>query len=100
MSWWERIGKRKTQDLTFGILNENQVPDKLKPKKIQSDSEYIDIFLRSMRVVDIRRGLKKFYGTVHCFIQIPHLLNQKDFQQGVSHRNYASGNCHHCLVSV
>jgi hypothetical protein len=35
------------------------------------ESAYISIFLRSARVADVRRGLRRFYGVVHSTTRLP-----------------------------
>lgn len=77
ISPWKDIFRKRAVDWAFGVLQANQVPDGLQPETIEADKSYLNIFLRSMRVVDVRRGLKKFYGTVHSFISFPHIYNQK-----------------------
>jgi len=72
MGWWNNILRQRASQWTYGALAPGQVPDRLEHRPVQADMEYVSIFLRSMRVVDVRRGLKKFYGTVHSFITLPY----------------------------
>jgi len=74
---WKDLWRKQATDWTFGVLQANQVPNGLESSPIEAHKAYVNIFLRSMRVVNVRQGLKKFYGTVHCFITLPHILNQK-----------------------
>lgn len=41
-------------------------------KEITATKEYVSINLKTMRVVNVRKGLSKFYGAVHSSISIPH----------------------------
>ncbi len=61
------------QQWTYAPLEADQVPDQLGHNPIQAEQAYISIFLRSMRVVNVRTALKKFYGTVHSYISLPYL---------------------------
>jgi hypothetical protein len=77
---WNNIFTRKAEDWTFQSLEANQIPDGKPSQPILADQSYIKIFLRSMRIVDVRKGLKKFYGVVHSFISLPHLEKTAEFQ--------------------
>lgn len=75
-SWWQNIWRERAKDWTLARLEANQVPDQLEHKPIQAGTAYLNVFLRSMRVVDVRRGLTRFYGTVHSFISLPSIATQ------------------------
>ncbi len=74
---WKDIWRKQATDWTFGVLGADQVPSGLKSNQIEAHKAYVNIFVRSMRVVDVRKALKKFYGTVHSFITLPHIFDQK-----------------------
>jgi hypothetical protein len=72
MGWWRDIWKTRSKRWLFAPLASGQVPDHLAQEQLNADSVYLNIFLRSMRVTDIRKGLSKFYGTVHSNISVPY----------------------------
>jgi hypothetical protein len=84
MGWQDRLKDafiEKNQDWTFDELDSKQIPDGKPPEVIERDKAYITIKLRSMRVVNVRKGVKKFYGAVHSFVTIGHLGSMKaEFQ--------------------
>src|SRR5215467_11995230 len=77
MGWWSRIWKQRAETWTVESLAANQVPDNIAQESITAEQDYIRIFLRSMRIVNIRKGLSKFYGTVHSYTSVPHLSGSK-----------------------
>jgi hypothetical protein len=74
-SIWNTLCAEKSNEWLFGKLEPSQIPFKINEGPIQVDQEYIDVFLRSMRIVHVRKGTKKFFGAVHSFITLP-ILNQ------------------------
>ena len=84
MGWRDRIKDvfiDKAKDWTFKQLSPNQIPNGKPGEPIEKNKAYITIKLRSMRVVNVRKALKKFYGAVHSFITLGHLGIQKaEFQ--------------------
>lgn len=73
MGWWTNIWKQNAEHWTYAPLNPNLVPNQVTHDEIQAEKAYISIFLRSMRVVNVRKGLSKFYGAVHSYISLSHL---------------------------
>jgi hypothetical protein len=73
MGWWKKIWTDQAEDWIFDYLSASQVPDKLARVAVASNSGYLSVFLRSFRVVNVRKGISKFYGTVHSFIAVPHI---------------------------
>lgn len=84
MGWKDRLKDifiDKAEDWTFKPLSPNQIPNGKPGESIEKNKAYITIKLRSMRVVNVRRGLGKFYGAVYSFIALGHLGTQKaEFQ--------------------
>lgn len=62
---------------TYEPLDPDQIPNKLQRVQVRQDSDYLSVFLRSMRVTDVRKGLKKFYGVVHCFSSLQYETGKK-----------------------
>jgi hypothetical protein len=77
MGWWSSLWKTRAESWTVGPLVANQVPDKIEHVPIKPDSAYIRLFLRSMRIVNVRKGLDRFYGTVHSYTSVPYLGGEK-----------------------
>jgi hypothetical protein len=72
MGWWKQIWKTKADDWVFGWLEPQQVPLGAQSGVVQPGRSYLNIFLKSARLVDVRRGLTRFYGAVHSFMKVPH----------------------------
>jgi hypothetical protein len=61
LSLIDKIFRSRKTEFTFGHIG--TLGSVLKP-----DSAYLNVVLLSSRVVDVRKGLSKFYGTVHSSI--------------------------------
>ncbi|MFA5363902.1 MAG: hypothetical protein WC325_01825 [Candidatus Bathyarchaeia archaeon] len=63
----------KAVDKIWGRLEPNQVPSKLQiqPEPIQPNKAYLNIVLRSMRIVNVRVVFQKLYGVVHSYATLP-----------------------------
>lgn len=63
----------RARDRVWGRLETDQVPSKLKiePKPIDPNKGYLNIVLRSMRIVNVRVAFQKLYGVVHSFATLP-----------------------------
>lgn len=72
MGWWSQIWTTKAEDWVFGWLEANQVPVGVPSGVVEPETSYLSIFLKSARVVDVREGLTRFYGTVHSYMKVPH----------------------------
>jgi hypothetical protein len=68
MGWWTDLWTTKATQWTFARLPGPSAA-------IPAEGAYVSIFLRSMRIVNVRKGLNRFFGTVHCFTALPHLRN-------------------------
>lgn len=73
MGWWSDLWKRRSEDWIFSPLDAQQVPGNVEHKPVEENTSYLSIFLKSIRIVNVRKGLAKFYGTVHSFISLPHI---------------------------
>jgi hypothetical protein len=70
MGWWNQIWRGLAQDWTVGWLEPTQTPDRELFGEIQPESSYLNVVLKSARIVNVRKGFKTFYGTVHSFIRL------------------------------
>lgn len=77
MGWFQNIFKSRTKDWFFAHLEAEQTPGNAAVRTITPNTEYLNIMLKSMRIVDVRKGLSKFYATVHSHIEIDHLSGKK-----------------------
>lgn len=71
MSFWNDLFRTKAEDWLFYPFPASQVAGSVPPRELVAGKEYMNVFLKSARVVNVRSGLKKFYGAVHSFITIP-----------------------------
>lgn len=72
MGWWTNIWTRRAEDWIFTWLGEGQVGTHSAQGEAEEETHYLSVFLKSARVVDVRRGLTTFYGTVHSYIRLAH----------------------------
>jgi len=72
MSWWSSIFRSRAQDWTYGHLQASQVPSGATPQPVAANAAYLTVRLASMRVVNVRQGLGKFYGAVHSLMSLAH----------------------------
>lgn len=77
MGFFRDIFKTRTKDWFYGKLQDTQVPSQEPSKIIKPNEFYINIWLRSLRIVDVRKGLNSFYPVVHSFVSMPYLGESK-----------------------
>ena len=73
---WEDIRRQGKQQSTYGELEPSQLPAGFQREPIIPNNAYVDVFLRSMHVVNVRKNLDKFYGIVHSYISLPYLYKE------------------------
>lgn len=76
LSW---IFKGRAKDWIFAPLKAEQVPGSDTGTVIKPDEKYVSAMLNSFRIVDVRKGLKKFYGVVHSHWDIQGLGGPASF---------------------
>jgi hypothetical protein len=76
MGWLKEIFSSRTKDWFFSQLPVAPDPNFVLTKIIPADAEYVSIILKSMRIVNVRKGLSKFYATVHSHIEVPYLTGK------------------------
>jgi len=74
---WNSIWRTRAEDWIFSPLEPKKVPENAMNGNIEAESGYINVWLKSARVLNVRKGLKKFYGAVHSHIGITHRSQQK-----------------------
>jgi hypothetical protein len=67
MDWFSKLIRKRAIDWYFAPLEEKD--------EIPRDEVYVSVFLRSMRILNVRSGLKRFAGAVHSFIELPQLAS-------------------------
>ena len=72
MITWNTIFKTRAQDWVHYPMDISQTPGDIPIADIHKDTKYIHVYLKSMRIVDVRKGLSKFYGAVHSQISVKH----------------------------
>jgi len=71
MGIWSSIWKTQAKDWTYAKIPANKTPEGLQHANVSADDGYVNIWLQSFRITNVRKGLKKFYGTVNSFISLP-----------------------------
>jgi hypothetical protein len=72
MSWWRDVWIQRAGTWFFAPLPAANSPAKTEPREIAPNTAYVQVRLKSMHVTDVRRGLARFYGTVHSFAAVAH----------------------------
>lgn len=67
---WNNIWRASTQDWIYARLDGGQGPA-FSDQVISPETAYLNVFLKSARIVDVRKGLKRFYGAVHSHMRLP-----------------------------
>jgi hypothetical protein len=77
-------------DYTYGSL------PSASQEALQAEGAYVSIFLRSVRIVNVRKGWNKFYPVVHSYISLPHLSGKvAEFQAVTSPSHLAELDADH-----
>jgi hypothetical protein len=76
MGWLAKNFSSKTKDWLFAPLSAEQTPTVIEVKKLNANEEYLNVILKSMRIVNIRKGLSTFYATVHSHIEVDYLTGK------------------------
>ncbi len=72
MSFWKNLFKKRSEDWFYYHIPPDQTPNDIEIKDLKRDEDYLSVFLKKMRIVNVRRGLSKFYGTVHSYCKMYH----------------------------
>ncbi len=76
MSIWSDFMRKRAEDWVFAPLQPSQTPGNAPVVAIAPNTAYIEVYLKSMRVVDLRRAFKKYFGTVHSFTSVETLAGK------------------------
>jgi hypothetical protein len=72
MAWWSDVWTTRASDWMFAWLGQGHVPAGAQSGTVDADQRYLHVFLKSARVVNVRKGFTTFYGTVHSYTKLPH----------------------------
>lgn len=72
MGFFSKIFKTRAEDWFFAYLEPNQTPSNSPREKVNPDQAYLSLHMKSMRIVNVRKGLNTFYGAIHSFVSLPH----------------------------
>lgn len=93
----------KSQDYVYGMLDESQYPSEVQCYALEPDRHYVQVFLRRMRIVDVRKGLRRFYGAVHADVGSLHASGKSvSFAQVIAPpelRDVSPGNFDRTIIS-
>jgi hypothetical protein len=73
MGWLSDIFKTKAKSWYYAQLPAAQTPGSVPVQTIEADQAYINVWLKSMRIVNVRKGLSEFYPTVHSHIELQNI---------------------------
>jgi hypothetical protein len=71
MGVFSELWKTQAKDWTYSKIPANKTPNSLAHDPLRSEDGYINVWLQSFRITNVRKGLKAFYGTVYSFISLP-----------------------------
>ena len=71
MGIFSAIWKTQAKDWTYAKIPPDKTPDGLAHAVLNAEDGYLNVWLQSFRITNVRRGLKTFYGTVYSFISLP-----------------------------
>jgi hypothetical protein len=74
--FWDSVWRKRTEGWVSGWLRAEGAPAEAPAGDIPAGLAYLNVFLKSARIVDVRRGLTTFYGAVHSYMRLPHRANQ------------------------
>jgi hypothetical protein len=81
MSLWRDIWQDNIRDWSFQPMAAEQVPDKLEHRTIKEGSAYLKVFLRAIRLANLRAKAARFCMAVHSNISVSDLHNNRvEFQ--------------------
>ena len=70
MGFWKSVWQKRAKVWLYHHFKAEQVPEHREPEIIQPKKAYANIWLKSARVVNLRTGLKRFYGAVHSRVSL------------------------------
>ncbi|HZR18419.1 MAG TPA: hypothetical protein VFE51_14090 [Verrucomicrobiae bacterium] len=70
MPFWDVLTRKRAEEWLYYQFLPQQVPGAVESEILEPNKSYANVWLRSTRVVNVRSGLKKFYGAVHSYISV------------------------------
>lgn len=71
MGVFSDLWKTQAKDWTYAKIPADKTPDGLQHMPLKAEDGYLNVWLQSFRITNVRKGLKSFYGTVYSFISLP-----------------------------
>jgi hypothetical protein len=75
LEFWNKVRKTPAKDWYYSLHPEHQTPNDIPTGQVKANASYINVHLKSMRIVNVRNGFKTFYPVVHSFISLKYLGN-------------------------
>ncbi|HSA55022.1 MAG TPA: hypothetical protein VLE53_04925 [Gemmatimonadaceae bacterium] len=74
MGWMQKIFKTRAENWILHKLAPAQIKSPLSgaPQALEPDRHYLIVRLLSMRVVNVRAGIRRFHAAVHSYARLPH----------------------------
>src|SRR5687768_17034711 len=66
MGWWSSAMRTRSTQWTY-----LHIPRGTESAEVEPETSYLSVFLRTAYVVDVRRGLRRYYGAVNSSIALP-----------------------------
>lgn len=73
MGWLSDIFEKQSKDWFYSSMPKEQTPGDIESIELVPNDDYIEIYLKSMRIVNVRKGLSKFYATVHSHVELSNI---------------------------
>lgn len=70
MGFWKDLWTDRSEDWFYHYMPVDQTPGDIESRELEQDEDYVEVWLKSTRIVNVRKGLSKFYGTVHSYISL------------------------------
>ena len=76
MTWWNDLFYTRAQSWIYAALEPTAVPGQTDRVRVSANEAYARIYLKSLRIVNVRKGLETFYGAVHSYASFLHTSGQ------------------------
>lgn len=72
MAAWLDLFRRRADDWLYTPIRPPHCPSDGVRRTVRANEDYISIYLMSMRIVNVRTGLKSLYGVVNSYARVSH----------------------------
>lgn len=70
MGFWDALWRERAKDWLYHRFKPEQVPNGIEFEVVEPNKAYANIWLKAARIVNLRAGLKLFYGAVHSQVSV------------------------------